>query len=253
MPILKNKIQSKGSLNRKSPPAIACMRSKWPAGTAGFSLIELMVAVSIFLIITSVILFNQNKFSSNILITNIAYQVALSIRQSQVYGSGSKLDTSAVTTRYGYGNHFTVNNSSPGTPGNFIFFADNGGIGSSYAGDYIYDGAATNDKLLDTISFTQGQYVKKICARPIGSLTLDCSSIHFLDIVFVKPNADAYISTDQLSYSISGGARYSEADIMVSSPLGDKCRWIQVFSTGQIAVDQNAPSPTDPSECSVMP
>ena len=77
----------------------------------GFSLVELLVVISIFTIISSVVVFRQSKFSSDILITNLAYQMALEIREAQTYGIGVKSVDNPVIIgdskfKYGYGIHF---------------------------------------------------------------------------------------------------------------------------------------------------
>lgn len=51
--------------------------------TKGFSLLELLVVISIFTIITTIALFNQGQLNSNVLLTNLAYDVALTVREVQ--------------------------------------------------------------------------------------------------------------------------------------------------------------------------
>lgn len=56
----------------------------------GFSLIEFIVVLTIFSIMSGTSLFNFNKYQNNIEQTNIAQDIALTFRQAQVYGlSGS--------------------------------------------------------------------------------------------------------------------------------------------------------------------
>ena len=56
----------------------------------GFTLIELLVTVSMFIIITSVVLVNFPSFSSKISLDNLAHEVALAVRQAQVFGVSSR-------------------------------------------------------------------------------------------------------------------------------------------------------------------
>src|SRR3989344_3869307 len=58
----------------------------------GFTLIELLVVLSIMLVITGVFLVRNQQFNSAILLRSLSYQVALSIRQAQVFGVGVKED-----------------------------------------------------------------------------------------------------------------------------------------------------------------
>jgi prepilin-type N-terminal cleavage/methylation domain-containing protein len=54
--------------------------------TAGFSVIELIVVISIFAIMSGVTLFNYGDYRQKIEEINVAQDVALSIRQAQIYG-----------------------------------------------------------------------------------------------------------------------------------------------------------------------
>ena len=53
----------------------------------GFTLIELLVVMSIMLILTSLFILRQQRFNSSTLLQSLAYSVALSVRQAQVYGT----------------------------------------------------------------------------------------------------------------------------------------------------------------------
>jgi type II secretory pathway pseudopilin PulG len=65
--------------------------------TEAFSVIELIVVMSIFTIISSVSMFNYTAYQSRITRVNTAQDIALSIRQSQVYGlSASGQDLGAA-------------------------------------------------------------------------------------------------------------------------------------------------------------
>jgi len=80
--------------------------------TGGFSLVEMLVVVAIFFTISSVVLFRQSKFSSDISITNAAYDVALVIREAQVYGTGSKQGDDPYNRVKSYGVVFDNSNVS---------------------------------------------------------------------------------------------------------------------------------------------
>lgn len=56
----------------------------------GFSLVEMIVVLTIFTIMTGTSLFNYNDYQDSLRETNIAQDIALTVRQAQVYGlSGS--------------------------------------------------------------------------------------------------------------------------------------------------------------------
>ena len=113
----------------------------------GFTLVELLVVVSIIGVISTVIVFNHKKFNDNLEITNLSHDVALYIRQAQVYGvSVKELKDISLTEeeRFDtpYGIHFdiklAVNNKS------FIFFADKNKDGR-YNGCLLYTSPSPRD------------------------------------------------------------------------------------------------------------
>src|SRR3989344_8294101 len=85
--------------------------------SAGFTLIELLVVTAIIVVVSGVVLANQNRFGGQVLLQNFAYDVALSIRQAQVYGLAVARAGSGGTATFGtsYGIHFEIDD--PSTPG----------------------------------------------------------------------------------------------------------------------------------------
>ncbi|MEY2641080.1 MAG: hypothetical protein RL150_473 [Candidatus Parcubacteria bacterium] len=68
-------------------------RSVAATRAAGFTLVEMMVVVVIFVVITSVVVFRYGDFTSNLLVTNGAYEVALEVRQAQTFSLGARAST----------------------------------------------------------------------------------------------------------------------------------------------------------------
>lgn len=213
----------------------------------GFSLVELLVVVSIFLIITSVTLFKQGKFSSDTLITNTAYEVALAIREAQVYGVGSKQGGGEVGNK-SYGVHFDEH-----TDNSFVLFSEDPdpNNGGSFESSYYYSPNQDSDyryDLVKQINFEKDQKIKYFCVKQRGQVDFICSTnqnLDTLDISFIKPNLDAVI------VGINDGAHLpdiEEAKIIVESSLGDKCRTVLVNWVGQINVDSVVPGDNGCSE-----
>ena len=91
----------------------------------GFALVELLVAISIIVILSVSLLFQQNKFDSSVQITNVAHEIASIIQQAQRYGASSAIGTS-TDVGVSYGVHFDLDENNKG----FILFRDlnnNGG------------------------------------------------------------------------------------------------------------------------------
>jgi len=210
-----------------------------PKLVCGFTLVEMMVVVAIIIVVTAVVLLKQSKFSSDILVTNAAYEVALSIRQAQVYGISSKQSIAASQSNVGYGIFL---NTAPTS--SFIIYSDVGGGDSlnPYPFKYTVGSDCANDEycLIDNPKLTQGQTIKRFCV--VGNSGTLCSSGTFssitsLDIGFIKPKPEAIIHD-----STSNTNTDSIAIIVVASALGDKCRVVKITSIGQISVDAPRPA-----------
>lgn len=179
---------------------------------------ELLVVVAIVLVMTLLILVGHSRFSGNILLTNAAFDVALSLRQAQVFGLGAReVDVGTGEFNTGYGIHFDADN-----PTSYVLFADRNR-------DFIYGGSG---ELVQSFSFGRGFSLGGFCGVLPGD-TEECSpgSIDEITIVFDRPEPDAVIKNNV------GGQTYSSARIIVRAPKGNE-REVLVVATGQISVGQ---------------
>lgn len=185
---------------------------------SGFSLVELVVSVAIFTIITSVILARHSQFSGTLLLENLAYDIALSIRKAQVFGlSVREFTTGSSEFNVGYGVHFdSADNTS------YIFFADRDR-------DEAYGGSG---EIVETFSLRRGNTISEFCGI-LANGTEKCtdSGVTFLDIVFERPNPEAIIKSNL------PGNTYESARITVSSPQGTTWN-VETFITGQISIQK---------------
>lgn len=183
----------------------------------GFTLVELLVTISIFVILTGVVLFNQNKFNSTILLTNLAYDTALTIRQAQTYGINIKeFVTPGNTSEFKpYGVYFTYDEKT-----SFILFVD-------IDEDGFYDSGS--DGLVNRYSIKRGNYISDICVQS-GAGTCLPSSISELNIVFKRPNPDALIRTNNTDSNL-----YDKAIITLGNPDGST-RNVVVQANGLIEI-----------------
>lgn len=177
-----------------------------------FTLIELLVVIAIFSTVSLIILANHSRFNSSVLLGSLAYDIALSIREAQVYGLS--VATFNANFQVGYGIHVTAGTS-------YLLFADTNASRRYEAG---------TDSILDTYSVGQGHTVSSFCGI-LSTGAEECSNtgaIDHLDIVFFRPDPDANITSSNPGY-------YSSGKIVVASPSGET-RTITVASTGQISV-----------------
>ena len=205
----------------------------------GFTLIELLTVLTIVVIITALLLLRQSQFNSSTLLRSLAYNIALSMRQAQVYGTtvfGSSTPLSANCTAgvYSAGSCFAPAYGlyfSGGTPTSYTLFGDANGNGRYDAGEGI-----------QTFTIRSGYSITRFCAGRIVGGTQDCwqsttPTIQNMSVVFKRPNPDACVSTDTNPTVCAAGvsAIYASSSVRVTSQTGD-VRTVVVTQPGQIAV-----------------
>ncbi len=201
----------------------------------------MLVVLAIITIITAVVLTSQSAFNKTLLLTNTAYDVALTFRFAETYGLGSRAFGGTLDT--GYGLHF----ASGGASNSFILFADNYpsvGSGSvchpapSYdpagpsaePGNCAYD-ASQNEKV-QSYALGNGITISNFCAQSNNVWT--CSSngaLTSLDVVFARPNPTPYMSANGV---YSGTFPVTAACITLTTPQGS-FKYISVGASGQVS------------------
>ena len=194
--------------------------------TAGFTLIELMVVLAIIGTVTGIALSSESAFNRTLVLANTAYDIALTLRSAESFGTASR--ALATTANVGYGVHF-----QRGTTGSFILFADTWPVvdpsctrPDCRGGDYLY---TTDDVIVQTYTLGNNIMVSDFCT---SSDRLRCAStgdLHSLDVVFARPNPDAFIRANGSFYTDS----YTAACLVISSDRGGT-RSVFVEASGQI-------------------
>ena len=191
--------------------------------SSGFSLVELVIVAGILVMITGTMLVNYSSFNNSIILGSLAYDIALSIRQAQVFGlsvRAYKGGSGPATFDIGYGVHF----EAPLPTKSYILFADTDR-------DFNYNALLDGD--IDVFTIGRGNFISEFCTTNSSDVERCASTadITKLDIVFGRPDPEAIIKTDYVPPEVYGSVR-----IVVSSPQGNE-RVIRVFSTGQITVE----------------
>jgi prepilin-type N-terminal cleavage/methylation domain-containing protein len=182
----------------------------------GFTVIELVAVMSIIVIITSVVLFNTNRFNSSILLRSLAYEIGLSLRQAQLYGISTLGNANTFGSSYG----IYMTSSMVG--------ASNANATYPLYVDKNQNGTFDPGETVEQFSLREGFYIKDVCTTDAPQKCLS-NNISDIAIYFRRPNPNAYIS-------INGAPGvYSGAIITVSSPAGSE-RVISISSTGQIVI-----------------
>lgn len=221
---------------------------------AGFALIELLIAVVLFGIISTFVILAYNRVSGQLFLGTLAYDLALSFRQSQSYGVSVHQfqGGGSATFDIGYGLHF---DSNPQAKSSYAMFADangilgNGLLDGGFGGAYDATGCHVNNpECISVFKLERGNTIYKFCGVLVGDEGRDAvdalkneecnvdstsgnSNITFLDVTFLRPNPDAIIKTSRSA----DGVQYVSARVYVKSPTGEK-RVVEVVNTGQISI-----------------
>lgn len=230
--------------------SLSFLRDTRPAAPRGFTLVEMLVVLSIVVIITVIAITGQGTFNRSLILTDTAYTVAFSIREAQTLGLSSRVFTNAAnvsTTNAGYGIRFDRT-----TPTAYVQFSDvypvapgstqggqcpghtsPQGTPDARPGNCLYD--PTQGELVRTYALNRGFTISSFCGTSASGTTQICSGtqIDTLDIVFMRPSTNAVIFGKS-----SSGTVYplSNAVIHLRSPDNASERCITVTKVGQISV-----------------
>lgn len=201
----------------------------------------------IMMLITTALLVQQSRFNSSTVLRSLAYGVALSVRQAQVYGT-SVVGTSTTLAACGngsgsysngncyapaYGLYFS-NALSAGTPSTYVLFADLNG-----------DGRYQTTEFVKSFSLGTGYIVSKFCAtNQAGTQQCSNSTISSLSIVFKRPNPDAqFVPLDAANNPIAGDTSYPSAYIQIQSQADPtNAKSVTVTVPGEVSVCVNGGS-----------
>ncbi|MDQ3076944.1 MAG: prepilin-type N-terminal cleavage/methylation domain-containing protein [bacterium] len=198
----------------------------------GFTLIEMIVVIAIFIIFATIIVADYNKFGQKEKFINFIYDTALTIRQVQTSGFAVRESgEGSENFKDGYGLHFSPVDDAHG----YTLFIDKPDQDGFY--NKFYDASVPSgdqlDEFLRTIDIGEKYTIEKVCVFPTGDNCADENG-NSVDVVFVRPNPDAYIT-----YNGTGGGTYDSAKIYLRDdsviPAGPS-RIIHIDATGQISI-----------------
>lgn len=213
----------------------------------GFTLVELLVTLSVFTVISALTLANYPKFNNQTAITGLAQQIAISIREAQVYGVAVKNASSTASivspnTYPAYGIFFATSSvgTTYGSATSYSVFFDrvtSNGVAPYFKpmGDNFF---TDSGELVETVKIQNGSKIVSICGVPTSGST--CNTAYAAFIVFRRPNPDAVIKTITTSgtwpYSSPTLVDCQRIDIVIRSRDQNLTKTIQVYSSGQITV-----------------
>lgn len=188
----------------------------------GFTLVEIMTTLAIFVIVTTIVFVGNDRFNNTIFLTNLAYDVALTVSRAQSYGINVKqFGTGAESFNTGYGVHFkrgpSQTDPNESDDFSFILFAD-------ADRDQDYDNSS---EFLERYLIRRGNYISQLWVNT----NIPENQTQELDIAFLRPDPDAYFTCSVCDNTTN------KVGIEVSSPDGIIKKNIIIGITGQISVE----------------
>ena len=184
----------------------------------GFTLIELLVSVAIFVVMTALLVAKYGNFNQSVLLTDLSYDIALTIRTAQTYGVSVKLASTSGSFQYPYGVHFDAGSGNK----TIQLFNDIYPAGNP---DNQYE--SSQNELVNAYAIKQGAYVYGVCKATSGN-TCSPQPSGTLDIIFKRPDPSAIIC-------VAGACDGTVGEIQLKGPDGST-RTVIVLGNGQITV-----------------
>jgi prepilin-type N-terminal cleavage/methylation domain-containing protein len=194
----------------------------------GFTLVEMLVSLSIVAVIMLTVLFNYSSFNDRLALSSAAQELAVSIRQAQTYG----LTVREVKSNTGlfdkaYGVYFNKND-----PSNYYLFVDSLLVDPANKKYDVGSGTcgSVTTECVEKLTLRNGVIISNVCnastCSPGGSVVMNVS--------FTRPNPDAnIIFTNNAGTTLSGPSLTGKVEL--TSPKGKKLT-ITIEGTGQILV-----------------
>lgn len=197
---------------------------KFKINKLGFSLVELMVSISIVTVIMSVVLLAHNSFVDRASLSSSSQDVTISIREAQVYGLNTR-ETAIGSGQFGYA--YGVYFNPTYNPSSYFIFSD------SNSND-LYDvgngcGSGTTE-CLEEVILKDGVTVGNVCT--VVGVDDSCSNLDAAHFTFKRPVTDAVIYfTDKRGNNKTSIQKIGK--IQLKSKDG-KITYVNVDSVGQV-------------------
>lgn len=210
-----------------------CKNIKIKKDSAGFTLLELLVVITIATIITTAFIIKNQEWNKTFAVTSQIYDLALTVRQAQTYSLSVKEDTAGSADKFNvsYGVHVDFS-----TPGQFIMFADRNFNG-------IYD----NGESIETKTLKRGVQITSICGNRSNGATF-CSDSNpgsnvtgKVNITFKRPYTRAFVTFQEPGGNISNG--FDDSYTFISLTVPPVRAYRMTISENKININKPIPPP----------
>lgn len=190
---------------------------------SGFSLLEMIVVTAIFVTVTGIVLANLPTFRNRASLDLTAQEMALAIREAQVYGTATRVSGDTYPS---YGIHFQL---TDGPAKDFVLFAD---ANTNKAYDLGADCNKTGQETecLDKYLLDGNFKITDLCVDSVSNCV---KTNQIIDVVYTRPFPEPSIC--DLS-----GCNHNTAYVIISSPDGSDYRVVAIWNNGQITAENPA-------------
>ena len=190
----------------------------------GMTIIELVVVLSIFAVLSMVTLFNSNNFQRKVDIRNLATDIASQIVQAQNSSLSGLFPTQfhPVNWKPAYGVFFAVQPTQGADSKDFIYFTDTNS-------NNLFDNIACSGECINKYTITKGNYISSIDAFYTNSTTSNLSN---LTIVFTRPNSSPVFHAT----TFNNGLTVSYVQITIIDATGKNTTKIQIYNSGRVQI-----------------
>lgn len=191
----------------------------------------MVITIAIVVVIMTIVLTNQSKYTESAELTNVITNLSLSLREAQVYGVSVK-EVTPGSNDFSAGYGLEVINTNSTYRSLYIFFADRGARNGVYDNDISCPSGGTSECVSKTV-LPSGYQIGNICMIPTSG-SEDCT-MGRVDVTYVRPDTDAHIAFFDQAGNYLSLANIKGARIGIASPSGTT-RSVVVYTTGQISI-----------------
>ena len=188
---------------------------------SGFTLIELLITISIFVFMTALVMSRYNDFYSGTLFKNLAYDIAITIREAQSYGISVKYNQGSSSFDRAYGAYFPEGNGGK----NFIL--------RSYSKSDGYSiGDQEPEKIEKNYTLKHGATFNQLLISANDTDYIPASNV---GIIFQRPNPEAIICVTLNAVYNCNTYKFVKIEMKAAN---DVIKTVKVNSSGQIAIEE---------------
>ncbi|MFA6000010.1 MAG: type II secretion system protein [Candidatus Paceibacterota bacterium] len=195
---------------------------------SGMTYVELIVVLSIFSVMSSIVLFNYSEFQSRVDIKNLSADIALKIVEAQKAALSGLIPIKNIPPtvppwKPAYGIYFNTTNSNK----SFVYFTDIDQ--NNFDSDLSFcNTAGPDNECISKIEITKGNYISDITVYfPSSS-----QAVTDFSLVFKRPNSGIVMYSNGNPVV---GAQYAEITVRSTQGVTNK---IRAYASGRIQVNQ---------------